>query len=91
MNAKIVFVNLSSRLAAARVNDDQYLVFEYKSGSVFKVGESIECSVFKLGPVSCIHGEAKSQVNILSPSMSFAKAKLVVAPWQDAKIEDLAV
>lgn len=93
MNAKIVFVNTTSRLVAARQDEDKYIVFEYLGTDIFQVGEQVECKRIKRGPELCwrVDANVHTKINILSPGMDFVKAKLVVAPWQDASIEDLAV
>lgn len=83
MKSEIIFVNDSIRLAAAKVSEDAYIVFEYQTSNELKEGDSIENLEPKYGVTDCRLGNgAISTVKILSSAMSLAKAKLVVAPWQ---------
>jgi len=90
MKCKIVFVNPASRLAAAHVGNQQYVVFEYLGIDHFKEGEELEAMNPKFGHCICKRPASgtKITINVLSSSMSYAKAKLVVAPWQDTNAEE---
>ncbi len=92
MEGKIRFVNKSSRLVAAQVGKNEFIVFEYSSKNLFECGDIVEKLSNEVGRNIVVHtasGESASikkgkvAVNILSTIMDFTKAKLVVAPWQD--------
>lgn len=86
MTAKVIFANPASRLAAAQVAENDYLVFEYMGNEHLREGELLENLNERPGHVICRRSSGrKITINILSPSMSYARAKLVVAPWQDEK------
>ncbi len=90
MNGKIVFVNPASRLAAAYTGKQQYVVFEYQGIDHFKEGEELTGIRDNFGHGICRRtaGGKKVAINVLSSAMSYAKAKLVVAPWQDVNVEE---
>jgi len=84
MKGKITFINSASRLAAAYIGQEQYLVFEYNNSEAFEEGEELENLSEGFAKISCqrMATGAEAAVTVLSSAMSQAKAKLVVAPWQ---------
>ncbi|WP_086932261.1 hypothetical protein [Agarilytica rhodophyticola] len=93
MKGKIVFVNMSSRLAAAFVGQDQYIVFEFPTNCELKENDELENLADTFGFASCyrLSDNKNIKLNILSSAMSFAKAKLVVSPWQESYTDDVSV
>lgn len=85
MLGKVVIVNPSSRLAAAHVGEDHYVVFEYHGRDHFRIGEELDNLRENYGITICKRaGSAKkTAINVLSSKLTFHQAKLVVAPWQD--------
>lgn len=85
MKGKIVFVNKASRIAAAHIGGQKYIVFEYSKNDRFESGDELINFSDKFGLQACrkVSAEKKTKINVLSSAMSYAKAKLVVAPWQE--------
>jgi len=89
----VVFVNQMSQLAAAHVGQHAYVVFEYEGKHHFELDEELANLSDAFGKVEClrIDKEERCNINILSSSMSYAKAKLVVAPWQDINLDEVTI
>lgn len=88
MLGKVVIVNPSSRLAAAYVGGEQYVVFEYHGLDHFRIGEELDNLRENYGITICKRAGSikKTAINVLSSKLSFNQAKLVVAPWQDTGV-----
>lgn len=85
MKAKVVFTNIASRIAAAQIAENDYIVFEFMSIQPVRVGEVLEYPQARLGHMICQRESSgrRMTIKILSASMSYARAKSIVAPWQD--------
>ena len=83
-----MLVNEASRLAAVQVGAQKYIVLEYRSNEHFKKGDELDCLRQEYGDLecTCLRIGYSVSVTILSSAMSFEKAKLVVAPWQNSDI-----
>lgn len=88
MLGKVVIVNPTSRLAAAHVGGEHYVVFEYHGLDHFRIGEELDNLRENYGIVICKREGSlkKTAINVLSSKLSFKQAKLVVAPWQDVGV-----
>ncbi len=85
MKGKIVFNNQSSRIAAAHIGKQRYIVFEYGPNERFDIDDELLEVVDSFGTNVCkrVATNKNVRINVLSSAMSYTKAKLVVAPWQD--------
>ena len=85
MKANVVFANPASRLAAAQIAENDYIVFEFMSNQPMRIGEVLETPLARPGHMICKRHSSgrKLTINVLSSSMCYARAKSIVAPWQD--------
>lgn len=85
MRANVVFANTASRLAAAQVAENDYIVFEFMSNQPLRVGEVLQTPHARPGYMICKRESSgrKMTVKTLSSGLSYARAKSIVAPWQD--------
>ncbi|VUD48006.1 hypothetical protein TDB9533_01143 [Thalassocella blandensis] len=96
LHGQIVLVNHVSRLAAVEVDKNAYMVFEYFHAEAFKRGDKLSHFPELIGHTmvqldkkdACADQTAIIQINVLSSRMDWARAKLVVAPWQDVECEN---
>ncbi len=85
MKAKVVFANTASRIAAAQIAENDYIVFEFMSIQPLRVGEVLEYPQARLGHMICkrMSSDRRMTIKTLALGMSYARAKSIVAPWQD--------
>lgn len=93
MKGKIIFVNISRRLAAAYVGQQQYIVFEFPANTDLEENDELDNLRDSFGMANSrrLSDNKDVKLNVLSSAMSFAKAKLVVSPWQGVYGEEADV
>ncbi len=86
VKGKVVYVNTNTHLAAVDIGDEKMIVMEFDGQTQIKAGDRIGNICEGYGAATCTLGKGQKAVDVrvLSSGMSPAKAKMVVAPWQQS-------